>query len=133
MSGSIGKIIGENVAEAREERGLSQDELADLSKLSRTTIVQLENGHIKDPRKKNIIAIATALDKPVEHFYQDRTPAKSKKFVSPEADDLTNKYLKALEDKIELNDQLVGATKRIDELQDQLKSLQQEVEALKKR
>lgn len=55
------KDIGNRIAEIRRERGLSQDELAELSRLSRISIARYETGKI-EPGAKALGRIAEALD-----------------------------------------------------------------------
>lgn len=55
------KDIGERIAQIRKERGLNQDELAELSTLSRITIARYETGKI-EPGAKALGRIADALE-----------------------------------------------------------------------
>ena len=55
------KDIGNRIAEIRRERGLNQDELAELSMLSRISIARYETGKI-EPGAKAIARIADALE-----------------------------------------------------------------------
>lgn len=57
---TIEKIIGENIARLRNEKGWSQKELAKASKVSIQTISILENGK-RRAQRPNLIAIADAL------------------------------------------------------------------------
>lgn len=52
--------LADNIRIARENKGLSQDDLADLIEVSQQTIGKIEKGIIKNPR--NIKKIASALD-----------------------------------------------------------------------
>lgn len=53
--------IGERIAQIRKERGLNQDELAELSTLSRITVARYETGKI-EPGAKALGRIADALE-----------------------------------------------------------------------
>jgi transcriptional regulator with XRE-family HTH domain len=50
--GSFGKALGEKLRKAREERGLSQRDLANASGVSKATISRIERGKIHDPAKR---------------------------------------------------------------------------------
>ena len=60
----IREILGVNVRKAREQRGWSQEELADRSGIHRTYISGVERG-ARNPTIEIIAAIAGALDLPV--------------------------------------------------------------------
>ena len=55
------KDIGNRIAEIRRERGLNQDELAELATLSRISIARYETGKI-EPGAKALGRIADALE-----------------------------------------------------------------------
>ena len=55
------KDIGNRIAELRRERGLNQDELAELATLSRISIARYETGKI-EPGAKALGRIADALE-----------------------------------------------------------------------
>lgn len=55
------KDIGNRIAEIRRQRGLNQDELAELSTLSRISIARYETGKI-EPGAKALGRIADALE-----------------------------------------------------------------------
>ena len=59
------KDIGNRIAEIRRDRGLSQDELAELSTLSRISIARYETGKI-EPGAKALGRIAEALEVPTD-------------------------------------------------------------------
>jgi transcriptional regulator with XRE-family HTH domain len=61
--------IAQKVREARQESGLSQNELAQRVGLTRTRINQIEQGRTRTIKPENIQKIATALDKPELYFY----------------------------------------------------------------
>jgi len=54
------QLLGETIREIRNQRGLTQQQLADLSRMERTYIVALENGR-KNPSGRTLVLIAGAL------------------------------------------------------------------------
>lgn len=64
---SVGEVIKEN----REVCGLSRKKLADLSGISDSELLKIENGERKNPNWKNLCEIAKALDiSPIEFMIQ---------------------------------------------------------------
>lgn len=61
MRSNINEEVGFNIRRIREERGLSQEELADLAGLHRAYIGQIERGE-KNIGLKNLEKIAKALN-----------------------------------------------------------------------
>lgn len=59
------KDIGQRIAELRRERGLKQEELAELATLSRISIARYEAGKI-EPGAKALGRIADALEVPAD-------------------------------------------------------------------
>ena len=59
------KDIGDRIAEIRRQRGLNQDELAELATLSRISIARYETGKI-EPGAKALGRIADALEVPTD-------------------------------------------------------------------
>ena len=57
------------IKEARLACGMTQDELAKKSNVSRQTIIGLETGSIKVTTTETLIKIATALDKKVSDIF----------------------------------------------------------------
>ncbi len=55
--------------EIREEKRITQEELAEKSGVSRTTISGIENKTIRSTTSKTFIAIAKALDVTVEKIF----------------------------------------------------------------
>lgn len=66
---SIHYIVGKNIRKAREEIGLTQDELGKKTQLSRVSINAIENGRRTQLRNDSIRRIALALNKPEIYFY----------------------------------------------------------------
>jgi len=64
QSKSLELAFGRRVRAKREERGLSQEELAHASGLHRTYVSQIERG-LKSPSLATIYALAAALDEDV--------------------------------------------------------------------
>ena len=77
------KDIGDRIAEIRRERGLNQDELAELATLCRISIARYETGKI-EPGAQALGRIADALEistdvllgrsEPPESLYENNTP-----------------------------------------------------------
>ena len=61
--------MNNRVCELRRKKGLSQQELADLCGVSRTTIWKIETGNVNSAIAKTLIAIAKALDAKVEEIF----------------------------------------------------------------
>jgi len=61
-------IVGQNIRRIRQERGLTQEELALMSGLSQGYINQLESGKRKF-RQKTLTVIAEALNLPLSIFF----------------------------------------------------------------
>ncbi len=64
MKSNINEEVGFNIRRIREERGLSQEELAALAGLHRAYVGQIERGE-KNIGLKNLEKIAKALEVPV--------------------------------------------------------------------
>lgn len=64
--------MGFKLKEARESVGMTQQELADKSNVSRTTIALIEIGTTKDVKSSTVLKLATALGKsPEDIFFAD--------------------------------------------------------------
>lgn len=63
--------MGYKIKECREEQGLSQEELAKKSGISRTIISGLETGAITTTTTGTLIKIAKALDRKVSEIFFD--------------------------------------------------------------
>ena len=57
----------EEIRHSRKKKGLSQEQLAKISGLSRSSIINFETGR-RDPRVKDLRKIANALDVPIEQL-----------------------------------------------------------------
>ena len=62
-------MLKNRVKELREEAGLTQDELAKKSGISRTMISQLETEQKSDCKVSTLFAIAEVLNKPVSEIF----------------------------------------------------------------
>lgn len=62
-------MVGFKIKEYREEKKLSQSELARISNVSRTTINGLENGTITVTTTETLLKIAEALGKKVAEIF----------------------------------------------------------------
>lgn len=61
--------MGYKIRELRELRKMTQEELAEKSGVSRTTISQLENGEMKNTTSKTLLKLARALETSVENIF----------------------------------------------------------------
>ncbi|EID69786.1 MULTISPECIES: helix-turn-helix domain-containing protein [Streptococcus] len=61
-------MIGKKIKQLREKQGLSQDELAEKSGVSRMTITYLETGATKDVKLGTLNKIAVGLDVDLKDF-----------------------------------------------------------------
>lgn len=61
--------MGYKIKELREERGMTQDELAQKSGVSRGTISALENGAERTTTTKTLLNIARALQTTVDRLF----------------------------------------------------------------
>jgi Zn-dependent peptidase ImmA (M78 family)/DNA-binding XRE family transcriptional regulator len=66
--------LGRRIAQAREDSGKTQSELADLVGLDRTAVVRLEAGNRKVSATE-LVAIASALARPIDWFVTESPPA----------------------------------------------------------
>ena len=61
--------MGYKIKEAREARGMTQEELATKSGISRVTISGLENGTQRATTTKTLVKIAQALETTVDQIF----------------------------------------------------------------
>ena len=61
--------MGDRLRQAREEAGLTQEELSALSGISRVTISGLETGRITVTKTDTLTKIADALQKSVSYIF----------------------------------------------------------------
>lgn len=55
-------ILGQNLSKIREEKGISQSELAKISEVGKSTINKIESGALANLTSDNIVKLANALD-----------------------------------------------------------------------
>ncbi len=63
-------MLLEEIRHSRKEKGITQEQLAKISGLSRSSIINFETGR-RDPRVRDLKKIAHALDVPVEQLLAD--------------------------------------------------------------
>lgn len=61
--------MGYRVKEVREEKRMTQEELAKASGVSRTTIVAIESGEVKDVLVSTLFKLAKAMDVTVNDLF----------------------------------------------------------------
>ncbi len=88
--------MGRRIAQAREDSGKTQAELADLVGLDRTAVVRLEAGSRKVSATE-LVAIASALERPIDWFVTESPPAVISRRQDPAADRLSRRLELALE------------------------------------
>ena len=71
MLGVMPRIDGEKLRRVRDERLLSQRELAEKAGLSPTTILKLEAGRVTDPHPRTVRKLAQALDVEARELLED--------------------------------------------------------------
>lgn len=67
---SLLRQIGNNIAAIRQEKGLSQAELARRSKISATTLNEIETRQFRDVRISTLTAVASTLKVSVVQFLE---------------------------------------------------------------
>lgn len=65
--------MGYKIKEVREAAKMTQEELAEKSGVSRTTISQLENGTLRITTTKTLVKLARALNKSVDQIFFDES------------------------------------------------------------
>ena len=61
--------MGYKIKEARESKGMTQEKLAEISGVSRGTIIALERGEAKITTTKTLVKLAKALNTTVEEIF----------------------------------------------------------------
>lgn len=64
------RTLGAVIKDARDERGLSQKALEDLSGVGQRTISGIETGEVRNPGWEIVARLAHALDLSVDDLYQ---------------------------------------------------------------
>lgn len=75
------KLFGKRLRKLRKDKGLTQEELADLAGLHPTFIGAVERG-VKNPSLKSISKIAEALEIDLRDFFPPRIAGKSDQAVA---------------------------------------------------
>lgn len=88
--------LGRRIAQAREDSGKTQAELADLVGLDRTAVVRLEAGSRKVSATE-LVAIASALERPIDWFVTESPPAVVSRRQNSAIDGLSRRLDLALE------------------------------------
>ena len=65
---SFTRVMGELIRKAREEKGLSQEALAEVIYRRRPAISEMENGKM-EPDATTLALLAINLEKPIEYFF----------------------------------------------------------------
>lgn len=68
------ETIGDRIRAAREQEGLSQQDLADAAGVSKSAVSQWETGDTKSLRPDNLFKIARRLDRRAEWIITGRLP-----------------------------------------------------------
>ena len=68
-AGQTQVLLGEKIKGLRQERGFSQERLAELAGLDRTYVSSLERGH-RNISVENIARIANALETTLEELFE---------------------------------------------------------------
>jgi len=83
-------LLGEYLARIRYKKGLSSRDLSRASGVDHATILSIEAGRTASPRFHAIIALAKALEIPVENFAAAAVGQDPDKIVSGDAKELGN-------------------------------------------
>ena len=92
--------LGDNIKRIRKTAGISQQELADMSGVSKAQISRLENGEHSNPQINTIVSIASNLGVSIEEIiYGDKTESfsyleKALKELPSEDQDALKKLIK---------------------------------------
>lgn len=65
-------MINNNLSEVRKDKGLTQEELAEKSGISRVTIANIERGAVTNLKISTMLSLANALDSTVEEIFLPR-------------------------------------------------------------
>lgn len=64
------KTLGKRIAQLRKQKGLNQEDFADISGKMINTISNIERG-LSDPKVTTLMSIAKALDLPIEELFSE--------------------------------------------------------------
>lgn len=65
-------MVNNNLSEVRKDKGLTQEELAEKSGISRVTIANIERGTVTNLKISTMLSLANALDSTVEEIFLPR-------------------------------------------------------------
>lgn len=65
-------MVNNNLSEVRKDKGLTQEELAEKSGISRVTIANIERGVVTNLKISTMLSLANALDSTVEEIFLPR-------------------------------------------------------------
>jgi FMN phosphatase YigB (HAD superfamily)/DNA-binding XRE family transcriptional regulator len=76
-------MLGKKIQNARKNKDITQEELADKANLAYSTIAKIERGAIADPSFSTIVSITKALDLPISDLATVKTPTHSPTAIKP--------------------------------------------------
>jgi len=106
MSKTIVKLIGLRIAEKRKERKITQEELAELVKVSTETVSRLERG-VSIPSLKTLEKVSRALNIPLNRFFDFEDTSKEIDVFSHELSKLITFLKTKKEEDIKLSYQML--------------------------
>lgn len=65
-------MVNNNLSEVRKDKGLTQEELAEKSGISRVTIANIERGAVTNLKISTMLSLSNALDSTVEEIFLPR-------------------------------------------------------------
>lgn len=65
-------MVNNNLSEVRKDKGLTQEELAEKSGISRVTIANIERGAVTNLKISTMLNLANALNSTVEEIFLPR-------------------------------------------------------------
>lgn len=65
-------MVNNNLSKVRKDKGLTQEELAEKSEISRVTIANIERGAVTNLKISTMLSLANALDSTVEEIFLPR-------------------------------------------------------------
>lgn len=65
-------MVNNNLSEVRKDKGVTQEELAEKSGISRVTIANIERGAVTNLKISTMLSLANALDSTVEEIFLPR-------------------------------------------------------------
>lgn len=66
-----GKAMKNKLHEIRKEKGLTQNQLAAISGVSRSTIAKIENDRVINPGMETALKLAKALDSSIDELFPE--------------------------------------------------------------